>query len=430
MRVRKIFITDVVIVMLVCFTLPVLAQTEHFSPCWDESTNPYFPMNIIVVNASYNGQSLQAGDEIGLYSETDTFTCITAKKLDDEISETSPLYIIAPMSENNGCGFAEGDTIVYKVWLNSAQKEISFKSDEIIYYDIETGLPLEHTVLFTALETAAVQIVREPVTCNLSIALSPVNSGLTDPSLGTHSYEYGEVVTVTADPMDGYVFDGWGGDVADPNNPVTTVTMTSDKIVTAYFTEDVVPVELSSFNASYESDEGGVVLQWTTATELNNYGFTIERSVELEELSWSKVGFVEGQGTTSQQHSYRYVDRGHSNTGDYYYRLKQIDMDGTTTYTDALKVGVSHALDYALHQNYPNPFNPETLITFEIAERADVMIELIDIRGRRVAEIARGSFDMGRHEVLFNGRELSSGVYFYRMKTASFEQIKKLMLIK
>ncbi|MBN1155579.1 T9SS type A sorting domain-containing protein, partial [candidate division KSB1 bacterium] len=93
-------------------------------------------------------------------------------------------------------------------------------------------------------------------------------------------------------------------------------------------------------------------------------------------------------------------------------------------------VGVEGAKGYALYQNYPNPFNPETKISFEVGEATDVEIELIDVQGRRVASIAEGRYESGSHEVLFNASELSSGIYFYRLRTAAFEQIRKLAVIK
>ena len=430
MKVRKFFLNNMIILIILTFSTILYSQDAHFNPCWDGTTNPFNPMNIILIKASYQGQDFTTDDEIALFRADDIHNCIASKKMKSQISKSNPLYINAP-SRDDGCGFLSGDMIVYKIWLHAAQKEITFNGSEVTYYDINTGLPLENTtILFEPQGTAAVGLERQPVYYTLSMALSPVNSGTVTPDLGTHQYVSGEVVSITATPLPGYMFDSWGGDVANPDDSNTTVTMTEDRIVTAYFTEEVVPVELTSFSARYESQERGVLLRWSTATEMNNYGFSIERRYEETGSEWQEIGFVEGHGTTTQRHGYEYVDREHERSGAYTYRLKQIDMDGSVTYSEALRVGVEKVMTCVLHQNYPNPFNPETLIEFEVGERTDVEIELVDMLGRRVAVIMQGTYESGRHEVLFNARDLSSGIYFYRLKTAAFEQVRKLAVIK
>ena len=121
----------------------------------------------------------------------------------------------------------------------------------------------------------------------------------------------------------------------------------------------IVPVELTSFTAIVVNN--GVQLNWITATELNNYGFEYERSCHTEQspslTDWEKIGFINGNGTTSESHSYSFVDNGLS-AGKYLYRLRQIDFDGSSTYSNEIEVDLSLPISFKLEQNYPNPFNP------------------------------------------------------------------------
>ena len=97
------------------------------------------------------------------------------------------------------------------------------------------------------------------------------------------------------------------------------------------------PVELVSFKADVSND-GKVLLTWETATEINNYGFEIERAIATNNSSiieWEAIGFIEGHGNSNVTNYYSYVERP-STTGKHYYRLKQIDNDGTFEYSKSI----------------------------------------------------------------------------------------------
>jgi len=186
-----------------------------------------------------------------------------------------------------------------------------------------------------------------------------------------------------------------------------------------------IPVELVSFLAT--ALENKVKLEWTTATETNNSGFEIQKSTENS--SWEKVSFVEGKGTSTEINSYVYVDNNVS-AGKYSYRLKQIDFDGTVSYSSVIEVVVGVPVEYELAQNFPNPFNPTTNIRFSLPEQANVNLTVYNVLGQEVATVVNETLEAGIHNFNFNAANLNSGVYYYRIKTDNFVEVKKMMLVK
>jgi hypothetical protein len=187
----------------------------------------------------------------------------------------------------------------------------------------------------------------------------------------------------------------------------------------------VVPVELTSFTAVAANDE--VELNWRTATETNNQGFQIERMNAGG--TFEQIGYVAGFGTTTEPKAYSFVDS-KLEAGSYTYRLKQIDFDGTFTYSEQVNVDVDIPLVFALEQNYPNPFNPSTTIKYSIAEDGLVKLAIYNMLGEEVTTLVNTQQKAGRYEVSFNAGGLSSGVYVYRIESANFTASKKLMLMK
>lgn len=194
------------------------------------------------------------------------------------------------------------------------------------------------------------------------------------------------------------------------------------------------PVELVSFTAAVRHD--AVILNWQTATEVNNYGFEVERRASdvlhlesVEHLAWTKVGFVEGSGTTNAPKAYSYVDA--NATGKVAYRLKQIDRDGKIEYSQEVEVMITQTPKlFALMQNYPNPFNPATTIAFSIPQAGNITLKVFDALGREVSTLVNEVKDAGNYTVWFNGASLSSGIYFYTIKSGNYTATKKLVLMK
>jgi hypothetical protein len=197
----------------------------------------------------------------------------------------------------------------------------------------------------------------------------------------------------------------------------------------------LLPVELTSFTGIAK---GKVVeLAWQTATEVNNHGFEIERrSVTAVNrslgvngsLAWTKIGFVAGNGTVNSPKSYSYVDA--SAKGNVVYRLKQIDNDGKFEYHGAVEVSVGGVTKYTLAQNYPNPFNPATQINYALPAAGYVNLKVYDMLGKEVATLVNGMQEAGEQHATFTASEYPSGLYFYTLRTGSFVETKKMLLVK
>jgi hypothetical protein len=195
--------------------------------------------------------------------------------------------------------------------------------------------------------------------------------------------------------------------------------------------EGSLPVSLLYFN-SFAT--GKIVnLKWKTAWELNNSGFEIERSGENKN-NWVKIGFVQGHGTTNQANEYSFTDNNVS-TGKYNYRLKQLDFNGNFEYfelnniTEIIKPG-----KFEISQNYPNPSNPKSLIDFQLPEDSKVTIQVYNLIGEEVTTLIDGNLTAGFYKAVFDGNNLASGVYIYRIiaqgQTQSFTKTMKMILVK
>jgi hypothetical protein len=187
-----------------------------------------------------------------------------------------------------------------------------------------------------------------------------------------------------------------------------------------------VPVELTSF--TFSQSQGVVTLSWATSTETNNKGFSVERAGE--DGQFQSIAFVEGKGTTTSQHHYTYADRINASGGIYSYRLKQIDYDGTFSYSRTIEVELAPIQDYALAQNYPNPFNPSTTIRYTIPQSGFVKLSVLNALGETVSTLVNENIEAGVYEVTFDASGLSSGVYIYRLETGGFVKTQKMMLMK
>ena len=197
------------------------------------------------------------------------------------------------------------------------------------------------------------------------------------------------------------------------------------------------PVELTYFTSSIT--DKNLTLKWQTATETNNQGFEIQRSKDskIEKLQvlptgqagWENIGFVIGKGTTTEPQSYSFVDENLS-AGEYQYRLKQFDFDGTFEYSNTIEVEINSPTKFSLEQNYPNPFNPSTSIQYAISSRQFVTLKVYDVLGKEVITLANEEKPGGMYNVQFTMNNLSSGIYFYQLKAGDYFETKKMILMK
>lgn len=187
-----------------------------------------------------------------------------------------------------------------------------------------------------------------------------------------------------------------------------------------------IPVELVSFIATRSKSD--VVLQWITGTETNSYGFEVQRS--LNKTDFETIGFVEGAGTTVSQSSYSYTDGSAQKDVSYFYRLRQIDYDGSSSYSSLVEVDAESPVGFFLFQNYPNPFNPVTTVSFTLKEATKAELKLYDMTGREIIEIFSGDLSQGYHKMQIDGSKLASGVYTCRLAAGEFSSSIKLTLLK
>jgi photosystem II stability/assembly factor-like uncharacterized protein len=266
---------------------------------------------------------------------------------------------------------------------------------------------------------------------------------------GIHMMEspvYGTVALTAC--ASGYVFkstDGGANWTSEPRMTINTfddVYMTdaahawfvgSSGAVIGYYEPANIPVELKSFTAF--ASENSVTLIWSTATEVNNSGFEVEKyNISESEKAgsdvWTRIAFIEGKGTSSELSAYSYTDKNLA-AGTYSYRLKQIDFDGTYKYynlTETVEIGTPGSFE--LLQNYPNPFNPVTRIKYNIPSDAYVTLNVYNSLGEEVASLVNTEQTAGFYETSFNAVNLSSGVYYYKLTAGSFSVTRKMILIK
>ena len=165
---------------------------------------------------------------------------------------------------------------------------------------------------------------------------------------------------------------------------------------------------------------------------MNNKGYEVQRKVNGGD--WEPIGYVNGSGTTIIPHSYSYTDE-IDEPGSYSYRLKQLDYDGSFSYSKEIEVNIALPNRSSLEQNYPNPFNPVTNISFNLATDSKVNLKIYDVLGRDMQTMVNEEMKAGYYDIDFNASKLASGVYFYQLNVEGdngelFNSIKKMVFIK
>lgn len=234
----------------------------------------------------------------------------------------------------------------------------------------------------------------------------------------TASIFFGDYTNITA----------WNGKIY----PIWMRLQSNQLSIWASIIEDstIIPVALNNFTA--DINQSKVTLTWETSSELNNFGFFIERkniSFEESESEWVEIGFKEGRGNSTERNLYRYEDFPLYD-GTYHYRLKQVDYNGSFEYSNIVEVNLFTVKTFELSQNYPNPFNPSTTISFQLPEASFISLKVFDALGAEIQTIAEGKYPAGVHEVIFDAEKLSSGLYMYRIISGTNELTRKMMVVK
>lgn len=193
--------------------------------------------------------------------------------------------------------------------------------------------------------------------------------------------------------------------------------------------ENPLPVELVALTGEYDAGDKAVRLRWQTASETGNAGFALERKTEAG--SWLEFGFVDGAGTTSTPQSYRFVDRNLPFAAESLtYRLRQVDLDGTTTHSTPVTVALGTPIAARLHSIFPNPVRGQASVRYEVAQGGEVRLELYDLLGRRVRSIARPHAAPGRGEVRLDTSGLPSGTYVVRFEAGDVAESKRIIVLR
>ncbi len=222
---------------------------------------------------------------------------------------------------------------------------------------------------------------------------------------------------------------------------ITPTSGNANIVVDNIVHDGALPVELTSFTAV--KLDNAVQLLWETATEVNNYGFEVQRKTDCGEdcnSDWEVLGVVPGHGNSNSPKQYEYIDE-NIPSDNLLYRLKQIDTDGTFEYyNETVNVNADNITgvesdnlpgEFSLSQNYPNPFNPVTQIRFSVAEKSKVILSVYNTLGEQVAELINAEYSPGTYGIEFNAENLPSGLYIYKLQAGDkYNAVGKMVLVK
>jgi hypothetical protein len=220
----------------------------------------------------------------------------------------------------------------------------------------------------------------------------------------------------------------WGVFPFFPSGAVVVSDMQTGLYIFNFLLDPIVPVELVSFNANIIPE--GVQLNWETATEINNLGFEIERKLPGKERNFIIIGFSNGAGTTTSPKQYTFLDDKIPAAGNYTYRLKQVDTDGSFIYSEEIQIDFAAPNDFILKQNYPNPFNPSTTIEFVLGQASFVKLDVYNALGEKVANLLNENKEQGSYQINFDAVNLPSGIYIAKLEAENKVQTIKMSLLK
>lgn len=313
----------------------------------------------------------------------------------------------------------KGNSLPVNKYLNNAAAEVVYDTSKLQYLTVtwNIGMAYTHTV-----DSMAANIRR--------ITIKGTNMGGNRNTIVQDSFDkWAELIFVIKNPSNISLSIAAATNsivISDKNGTGSKTTYSGSTLSSMFIDNSILPVELTSFSGRYVNKN--ICLSWTTATEISNYGFDVERS--MNNITWEKIGFVKGSGNCNSQRNYTFTDMSAFGS-KYSYRLKQIDSDGKIQYSNVIEVkNIINKTDITLYQNYPNPFNPVTFIGFSLPTEAFVVVKVFNSLGAEVAQVVNGRLPAGYNEVKFDASKLASGYYIYRIEAAGYTKNMKMILLK
>ena len=320
------------------------------------------------------------------------------------------LYIALSSNDAQVCRFDwEGDGMFMKIKNAAATSEYEIKN----YVGVVSGVP--QFVFETNAPSGVTEGAAYPIPPTTIYDSSDVDAGYTAETV-IHLDQLGFTSPLAAVTLMIVIFEpdnfSLGAPPWGPNGNYYKQWWGSEwgpDMRTVQMTDIFVPVELTSFTAQYIGNT--TQLNWTTATELNNLGFEVQRSTYANDFV--TIGFVPGNGTTTEAQNYSYIDKTTLPNTNYAYRLKQMDFSGTYTYSEVINLGESLSLNFELAQNYPNPFNPSTTVSIGLPVKSDISLDVYNIVGEKVLTLYNGELEAGNYNYTVDASSLTSGIYIY-----------------
>jgi len=191
------------------------------------------------------------------------------------------------------------------------------------------------------------------------------------------------------------------------------------------------PVEWADFSAVYDAQSA--LLTWETAAEQQNAGFAVQHrgpaEGQEEPERWSRLGFVEGHGTTTNAHSYRFrTDQ--LAAGTHRFRLKQVDTDGSSSLSESVSVQIGSGDAYSLMAPTPNPTTTDARIRLTVDRTQPVRVAVYDVLGREVGVVFDESLSARTPQTMSMGRGLPAGTYFIRLRGTHFTATERLTIVR
>ena len=188
----------------------------------------------------------------------------------------------------------------------------------------------------------------------------------------------------------------------------------------------VLPVELTAFDALVNGDQ--VLLAWSTASELNNAGFSVEQEVGSD--VFSEIGYVEGHGTSIEPKEYSFAVND-LDPGLHRFRLKQIDFDGAFEYSSVVEAAVTVPDRFLIEPAYPNPFNPTTTLRFAVGAEQHVEVTLVNAAGQSIRTLYSGTVVANEmKQLVVDAVGLPSGTYLVHFEGNGLSATERIVLLR